>query len=210
MRTTPCQWWNQFNIFIYILSLAIIFFFKTVGFESNDHWLCIGSGQFVYISFQFFFRYSSLFQFVNDGFCQVLHIFFSFFTPDTMRHGLREYASKSSAFSSKRLLTVSVTSNLPSKNIMCSSSVSTFFTNFSISSFCFFSFSSKFVWWSSSDIAGSVISRFLLLGRGCQCAVVWAGAFVGVAVGLDLLFLFPETLFLFQSWLMLIIMSCNA
>ena len=206
MRTTPCQWWNQFNIFIYILSLAINFFFETVAFESNDHWLCIGAGlirsgsvHIVHISFQFFIRYSSQFQFVNDGFCQVLHIFFSFFTPDTMRHGLREYASKSSAFFSKRLLTVSVTANLPSKDIMCSSCVLTFFTNFSISSFCFFTFSSRFVWRSSSDIAGFVISKFLLLGRGCRCAVVWAGAFVGVAVGLDLLFLFPETLFLFQS-----------
>ena len=159
MWTTPCQWWNQFNIFIYILSLAIIFFFKTVGFESNDHWLCIGSGQFVYISFQFFFRYSSLFQFVNDGFCQVLHIFFSFFTPDTMRHGLREYASKSSAFSSKKLLTVSVTSNLPSKNIMCSSSVLTYLLIFQSVHFVFSLFLR-----SSFDEALAILQVRLFLG----------------------------------------------
>ena len=83
---TSSQRWNQFNICIYILSLVIIFFFKTVAFEFNDHWLCVGtllissvSVQFVYIGFQFFFGYSGIFQFVNDGFCQVLHIFIFFF-----------------------------------------------------------------------------------------------------------------------------------
>ena len=35
---------------------------------------------------------------------------------------------------------------------------------------------------------------FLSLGTGCRCAVVWSVVFVGVAVTLDLLFLFPETM----------------
>ena len=43
-----------------------------------------------------------------------------------MRHGGREYASKSSAVFSQKF-TVSVTANLPSKNIICPSSVLTFF-----------------------------------------------------------------------------------
>ena len=119
---------------VYILALVIDFFFKTVGSESNNHWLCIGAGlrrsgsvQFVYINFQFLFGYSSLPQFVNDGFCQFpIFFFFSFFTPDTTRYGLQEHTSKSSAFFPKSLLTVSVTVNLPFKNIMCSSSVLTF------------------------------------------------------------------------------------
>ena len=110
-----------------------------------------------------------------------------------MRHGLREYVSKSSAFFSKSLLTVSETANLPSKIIICPSSVLTFFVNFSISSFCFFTCYSRFVCRSSSDIAGLVICRFSSLGTGCHCAVVWPVIFIGVAVILDLL-LFPETM----------------
>ena len=35
--------------------------------------------------------------------------------------------------------------------------------------------------------------RFSSLGKSCRCAVVWPVVFVGVAVGLDLLFLFPES-----------------
>ena len=130
--------------------------------------------------------YSSLFQFVRFS----IFSFFSFFTPGTRRHGIREYASKLYAFFPKSLLTVSETANLPSKIIICPSSVLTFFVNFSVSSFCYFFSSSR-----SSDIAGSVICRFLSLGTSCRCAVVWPVVFVGgVAVILDLLFFFPETM----------------
>ena len=95
---------------------------------------------------------------------------------------------------SKSLLTVCETANLPSKIIISLSSVLTFFVNFSISSFCFFTCSSRFVWRSSSDIAGSVICGFSSFGTGCRRAVVRSAVFVGVAVILDLLFLFPETM----------------
>ena len=108
------QWWGQFNIFIYIFSLVVNF-----SFEFNNHRLHTGliksgSVEFLYIGFQFFVGYSSLFQFVNDGFCLVLHIiiFFLFFTRDTMRHNLRGYASKSSAFFIQRFF-FSKTANLP-------------------------------------------------------------------------------------------------
>ena len=126
-----------------------------MGFEFNDNWLCIGAGlirsgsvQCVYSDFQFFFGYSSLFQFVNDGFCQVFYVFIYFFlTPDTMRHGFRKYAlhDKCFFFFSKSLQTVSVTATLPSKNFICSSSVLTFFIHFSIISFCCFTCSSRYV-----------------------------------------------------------------
>ena len=121
--TRPCQWWNHFNIFIYILSLVIIFFFKTVTFEFNNHWLCIGAGlirsssvQFVYISFQFFFGCSSQFQFVSDGFVQVLHVFIFFFF-----HTWQGEAWYSRVclyviyFFFESFLTVSVTAKLPCK-----------------------------------------------------------------------------------------------
>ena len=136
MGTTSSQWWNQLNIFIHILSLITNFFFKTVAFEFKDQRLCIGtwlirseSMQVIYIGFQFFFGYSSLFHFVKDGFFQVLHLFiFVFF------HTWRDEAWSSRvcvkvicSFFSKSLLTVSVTANLSSKNIICPSSVLTFF-----------------------------------------------------------------------------------
>ena len=163
--------------------------------------MCIGAGlirsgsvQFAYIGFQFFFGYSSLFQFVNDGFCQIFYIFIYFFSHLTrwgMVFGSMPYTT--SAFFSKSLQTVSVTATLLSKNFICSSSVLTFFIHFSIISFCCFTCSSKYVWRSSSDIAGSVIFRFSSLGRDSRRAVFWPVVFVGVAVGLDLLSLLPET-----------------
>ena len=74
------------SIFLFtFFRLLYFFFFKTADFEFNDHRLCIGtrlirssSVQFVYIGFQFFFGYSNLFQFFNDGFFQFLHPFIFF------------------------------------------------------------------------------------------------------------------------------------
>ena len=177
--------------FIYILLPVTDFswtFFLTIG----TGLIRAGSVQFVYIDFQFFFGYSSLSMMGSVRFS--IFSFFCFFTLDTMRHGLREHVFKSSALFSKRLLTVSVTDNLPSKNIIWFSSVLDFLVNFSISSFYFFTYSSRFVWRSSSDIAGTVICRFSSLWRGCRCAVVLPVVFVGVAVRLDLHFLFPESI----------------
>ena len=45
----------------------------------------------------------------------------------------------------------------------------------------------------SSHIAGSVICRFSSLGWDGRCAVFWPVVFAGIAVGLDLLSLLPET-----------------
>ena len=129
---------------------------------------------------------------VSVRFSMFSFIFFSHLTRWGMVFGSMPYTTNAFFFS-KSLKTVSVTATLPSKIFICSSSVLTFFIHFSIISFCCFTCSSRYVWRSSSDIAGSVIFRFSSLGRDSRCAVFWPVAFVGVVVGLDLLSLLPET-----------------
>ena len=112
--------------------------------------------------------------------------FISFFTPDTMEHGLREDASKSLCFFFQKI------TNCPWDSLVYLMKMSfkrvDFFINFLISLFCFLTCSSRFVGGNSSHIACWDISRFSSLGRGCRCGVVWPVVFIGVVVSLDCFF----------------------
>ena len=147
------QWWNQFNIFVYILSFVIIFSLRLwlLNLMITGCVLVLGWYSPVLCSLSILVFSSSFGIPVCSSLSMMVSVrfsicsFFSFFESVPLSHLL---------FFSKCLLTVSVTANLPSKNIICPSSVLIFFIKFSVSSFCFFTCSSRFVWRSSSDISG--------------------------------------------------------